>query len=203
MCNGRSSVCTESVHSSVSRCACSTGDHCRFKCTSAYKQLNKVGRTTGLNLCSMHLMSLHPSVGFMCCKPLSRITVWCVGAYPSIHVALRITVVPCLTLQQLVQTWCVEVLGPPIFLIKGGTPRTTQQHLPKGIDASSAYATKEGKMCRTWSCCRLYSTQVKHKDTRYGGKQFYTATFVTLLGHDLTQVSVNASEHFHSVSTIV
>ena len=47
-----------------------------------HKQLHKIGTTTRLNLCSMHLMSLHPSDGVM----------YFSDAYPSANVALKIRV---------------------------------------------------------------------------------------------------------------
>ena len=71
-CSSRSSVCTGSVHSGVSRCAWSTGDHYGFKCTYTYKQMNSKGTATRHKLCSLHLVSLHPSVGFMYFKTPSR-----------------------------------------------------------------------------------------------------------------------------------
>ena len=87
-----------------------------------------------------------------------KITVSYLDAYPSIHVALRITVVSCSTHQ--LAPWCVRFsTSDPSFRVEFLGPHNTTT---KREDATSAYATKEGN-CRTWSCCRWCSAQFLHE----------------------------------------
>ena len=132
------------------------------------------GTTTGLNMCSVHLMSLHPSVVTHVLPTTLEITVSCIDAYPRIHVDLTITVVTCSTHQELFEqelaSWSVtsEVsTTDPSFRVEFPGPK---QHNYQKEDATSACSAK--KEVQNLVMLSLVLSTVFIPDTGYGGELF-------------------------------
>ena len=145
-CNGRSSVCTESVHSTVCHCACvaqiiTVGSGAHVQAVGRLSEHHPVFRALDVlaSKCRIHVL-----------QTTLKMTVSCLDAYPIIHAALQIAVVSCSTHQQLFK----QQLAPWSVTDEAFTsgPRPKQHN---NEDATSAYAAREG-MCRTLSCCQFH-----------------------------------------------
>ena len=119
-------------------------------------------------------MSLHQSVVTHALQTTDKITVSCLDAYPSIDVALRITVVSCSTHQQLFKQqlapWRLtsEVsTSDPLFRVDLLGPE--QQTYP-GDDAASARAAR--KEVQNLVMLPLVRSTVYRQDTGCVGEQF-------------------------------
>ena len=111
----------------------------------------------------MHLMSLHPSVGIMYFKPISRSRFRVFYAYPSIHVTLKITVVSYTTHQQLFK----QKLAPWSVTSEVST---LHSRWSASDQATSAYAAK--KEAQNLVVLSLVLSTVYFEDTVQGGEQF-------------------------------
>ena len=144
-------------------------------------------------------MSLHLSVATRVLQTTLKITVSCHDAYPSIHVALKITVVSCWTHQQLFRQqlapWSVtsEVSTPdPSFRVD--FLRSNQHNY---LWKTQHQRAQQEKKCITWSYCRWYSAQFTHKIRGTVESSFYMLRSTHRLFRNVHDVRLHTSRIGH------